>query len=324
MARKTTTARKATVTALAWFIGFLIFFPILWTILTSFKTEGEAIAAPPSFLFFDWTMENYLTVNERSDYPRHFWNSVVISVGSTLLGLLIAIPAAWAMAFVPGKRTKDVLMWMLSTKMMPAVGVLKLMAEARERELQAAQKALAACDRLKAGIAAIDGVKVIGSEHCTIVTWTSAAKDVDVYAVADQLEDRGWHVDRQQHPACVHLTVTANHLPVVDDYLRDLKDAVAFVRAHPEVKSRGNAAMYGMMAKVPLRAMVKQAALKVMEGMYGKDGGRDDVDLQASQGSGLVDLWIAKNQETVLRALDVVDDVAGEAIARFKQRRGMR
>jgi sorbitol/mannitol transport system permease protein len=51
-------------------------------------------------------------------------NSVIISVGSTLIGLLIAIPAAWAMAFVPGKRTKDLLMWMLSTKMMPAAGVL--------------------------------------------------------------------------------------------------------------------------------------------------------------------------------------------------------
>jgi len=124
MARKTTSARKATVTALAWTVGFLIFFPVLWTFLTSFKTEGEAIAAPPSFLFFDWTVENYLTVNERSDYPRHFWNSVVISVGSTLLGVLIAIPAAWSLAFVPGRRTRDVLMWMLSTKMMPAVGVL--------------------------------------------------------------------------------------------------------------------------------------------------------------------------------------------------------
>lgn len=124
MARKTTTARKATVTVLAWTVGFLIFFPVLWTFLTSFKTEGEAIAAPPSFLFFDWTVENYLTVNERSDYPRHFWNSVVISVGSTLLGVLIAIPAAWSLAFVPGRRTRDVLMWMLSTKMMPAVGVL--------------------------------------------------------------------------------------------------------------------------------------------------------------------------------------------------------
>lgn len=124
MARKTTSARKATVTVLAWTVGFLIFFPVLWTILTSFKTEGEAIAAPPSFLFFDWTVENYLTVNERSDYPRHFWNSVVIAVGSTLLGVLIAIPAAWSLAFVPGRRTRDVLMWMLSTKMMPAVGVL--------------------------------------------------------------------------------------------------------------------------------------------------------------------------------------------------------
>ena len=49
---------------------------------------------------------------------------MVIAVGSTLLGLLIAIPSAWAMAFAPTPRTKDVLMWMLSTKMMPPVGVL--------------------------------------------------------------------------------------------------------------------------------------------------------------------------------------------------------
>jgi sorbitol/mannitol transport system permease protein len=51
-------------------------------------------------------------------------NSAWISVGSTLIALLLAIPAAWAMAFTPTPRTKDVLMWMLSTKMMPAVGVL--------------------------------------------------------------------------------------------------------------------------------------------------------------------------------------------------------
>ena len=124
MAREVSKGRKAAVTALAWGIGLLVFFPILWTVLTSFKTEAEAIASPPSFLFFDWTLENYETVNERSDYLVHFWNSVVISLGSTLVGLLVAVPAAWSMAFVPGKRTKDVLMWMLSTKMMPAVGVL--------------------------------------------------------------------------------------------------------------------------------------------------------------------------------------------------------
>ncbi|SNT76452.1 carbohydrate ABC transporter permease [Paracoccus seriniphilus] len=124
MARAITPRRKAIMTVIAWTIGLLIFFPIFWTVLTSFKTEAEAVATPPRFLFFDWTLENYAAVQERSNYFRHFWNSVVISFGSTLIGLIIAIPAAWAMAFVPGKRTKDVLMWMLSTKMLPPVGVL--------------------------------------------------------------------------------------------------------------------------------------------------------------------------------------------------------
>ena len=124
MARAVTRNRKLAFTALAWLVGFILFFPVLWTFLTSFKTEGTAIATPPVFLFFDWTLENYAEVQARSDYLRHALNSVVISFGSTLLGLLVAIPAAWAMAFSPTKRTKDVLMWMLSTKMLPAVGVL--------------------------------------------------------------------------------------------------------------------------------------------------------------------------------------------------------
>ena len=115
---------KIAYTGAAWLVGLLIFFPILWTVLTSFKTEAQAIASPPLFLGFDWTLENYGEVQERSNYFRHFMNSVVISLGSTLVGLVIAIPAAWAMAFVPTKRTKNVLMWMLSTKMLPPVGVL--------------------------------------------------------------------------------------------------------------------------------------------------------------------------------------------------------
>ncbi len=124
MARKITERRKIAMTALVWTLGSLVFFPILWTVLTSFKSEVDAVSFPPQFLFFHWTMENYAEVQSRSDYFGHFMNSVVISFGSTLLGLLIAIPAAWAMAFSPTKRTKDILMWMLSTKMMPPVGAL--------------------------------------------------------------------------------------------------------------------------------------------------------------------------------------------------------
>jgi sorbitol/mannitol transport system permease protein len=124
MARMATTQRVVISTIGAWFFGFLIFFPILWMVLASFKTELEAFAIPPSFLFFHWTTENYATVQERSDYLHHAMNSIIIAGGSTLIALLIAIPAAWSMAFAPTKRTKDILLWMLSTKMMPPVGVL--------------------------------------------------------------------------------------------------------------------------------------------------------------------------------------------------------
>lgn len=124
MARKSSATREWLTTLAAWTVGILIFFPILWIIILSFKTEGDAIKAPLAVLTSDWTFHSYAEVQERSNYARHFWNSVVLSLGSTLLALVIAIPAAWSMAFVPGKRTKDLLMWMLSTKMMPAVGVL--------------------------------------------------------------------------------------------------------------------------------------------------------------------------------------------------------
>lgn len=124
MARALSPRRKLITTLSAWTVALIIFFPVLWMILTSFKTEPSAVAMPPQFFSADWTLENYTEVWARSDYPRFFWNSVVISVGSTLLGLLFAVPAAWAMAFVPGKKTKDLLMWMLSTKMMPAVAVM--------------------------------------------------------------------------------------------------------------------------------------------------------------------------------------------------------
>ena len=124
MARGVSTTHKLVTTVAAWIVGFVIFFPILWMILTSFKTELEAFAIPPSFLFFHWTTENYAAVQERSDYLHHAINSIVIAGGSTLIALLIAIPAAWSMAFAPTKRTRDILLWMLSTKMMPPVGVL--------------------------------------------------------------------------------------------------------------------------------------------------------------------------------------------------------
>ena len=124
MARTVTTNRKLITTIIAWIIGVVIFFPILWIIVLSFKTEGDAIKTPIEVLTSIWSFESYAVVQVRSDYFKHFSNSVIIAVGSTLLGILVAVPAAWSMAFVPSRRTRGILMWMLSTKMLPAVGVL--------------------------------------------------------------------------------------------------------------------------------------------------------------------------------------------------------
>jgi len=107
----------------SWLVALLVFFPIFWMILTSFKTEIDAFATPPT-LFFTPTLENYTLINERSDYFYFAWNSVVTSLGSTIIGMMIAVPAAYSMAFFETKRTKSTLLWMLSTKMLPPVGVL--------------------------------------------------------------------------------------------------------------------------------------------------------------------------------------------------------
>jgi sorbitol/mannitol transport system permease protein len=110
-------------TASAWAVTLLLFFPLGWLVLTAFKTELQAISVPP-LLVFTPTLENFAIVQERSDYMLYASNSLITSVASTVLGLLLAFPAAYAMAFFKGKYTKDILMWMLSTKMMPAVGAL--------------------------------------------------------------------------------------------------------------------------------------------------------------------------------------------------------
>ena len=117
-----------------------------------------------------------------------------------------------------------------------------------------AREAAGAADRLRTGLAAIAPIVVLGQGHATIVSY--GAVGLDVFALADRLEARGWTVDRQHRPSCIHLTVTANHAPIVDEYLADVRDAVGELRARPGLAKEGRAAMYGMAATLPLRRLV--------------------------------------------------------------------
>jgi sphinganine-1-phosphate aldolase len=116
------------------------------------------------------------------------------------------------------------------------------------------------------GVRAIPGLRVLGEPAMSILAFT--ADGASLYAIADGMEARGWCMDRQQLPSSIHLTVTPAHAEVVDAYLRDLREVVAHVQAHPELEAEGNAAMYGMLAQVPERAQVKDFIVQLFDNMY--------------------------------------------------------
>jgi sorbitol/mannitol transport system permease protein len=107
---------------LTYAIAFLVFFPILWTVITAFKTEANAAAIPPIFIFHV-TLANFSAVFS-AGYLTYFENTVLLAGGSTLLALVLGLPAAYSLAFNPSRYTPRVLSWVLSTKMLPAVGAL--------------------------------------------------------------------------------------------------------------------------------------------------------------------------------------------------------
>lgn len=119
--------------------------------------------------------------------------------------------------------------------------------------LRAAERILRAGAEIRAGVAAIDGLAVLG-DPLWVIAFAAApdAADVDIYQVMEEMSGRGWSLNGLQHPAAVHLAVTLRHtLPgVTERFLADLRDAVAQVRAHPEVRT-GMAPVYGMAGSLP-------------------------------------------------------------------------
>ena len=147
-----------------------------------------------------------------------------------------------------------------------------MMIMGQEGYTELARDAMQAAERLRDGIRSIPALRLLGQPHTTIVTFGARDEAVEVFALADRLEARGWHADRQQSPPSIHCTVNASNGPVVDTYLADLRECVAEVQAHPEWAGQGDAAMYGMMAKMPMRWVVKHGVRKVMEAMYAPGG----------------------------------------------------
>lgn len=106
----------------AWVVALIAFFPVLYMVVTGFKTEAAAVELPPR-LFFDATLENYRAIFH-IDFLPFFVNSIIASLASTALVMLLGVPAAYALALHPPKKSKDVLFFFISTKFLPPAGVI--------------------------------------------------------------------------------------------------------------------------------------------------------------------------------------------------------
>ena len=142
-----------------------------------------------------------------------------------------------------------------------------------------------AFEQLRAGITALPELCVLGDPTGPLLAFGARNKAVNMFAVGDQMEQRGWHINRLQNPDGLHAMITARHLEVVDDYLRDLRDAVAMVVADPALAEQGSAATYGMVAHVPLRGMVRKQVLGIFSSMYRAGGSATDLSEHAGQGA---------------------------------------
>lgn len=113
---------RCSLTALTWLVAVVFVFPLLWMVLTAFKREADAYTDPPRVLFTP-TWEQFAGILERGFLP-YLGNSVFVTTVSTVLVLLFGVPAAYALSITPVTRTRDVLGFFLSTKMLPVVAVI--------------------------------------------------------------------------------------------------------------------------------------------------------------------------------------------------------
>ena len=109
-------------TVLTWILALGFFSPVIWMVLTSFKQEAAAASSPPTF-FFEPTLDQYRAVLAAGAGP-YFLNSVIATGVSTILVIVLAVPASYALSIRPVKKTQDVLFFFISTKMLPVVAVI--------------------------------------------------------------------------------------------------------------------------------------------------------------------------------------------------------
>jgi sphinganine-1-phosphate aldolase len=143
-----------------------------------------------------------------------------------------------------------------------------------EGYLDLAGRAMNASNKIVRGVAETPGLKILGKPVMACIgigVDAEAAPGVtgqglDLYVLGDRLQERGWRMDRGQNPASLHLTISPAHDAIADELIADLRACAKDV-LESGAQAEGAAAMYGMLGKIPDRAVVREALLDFMDGI---------------------------------------------------------
>lgn len=111
--------------------------------------------------------------------------------------------------------------------------------------------------KLREGINAIDGLEIVGRPHMSVMCIASTREDMDIYEVGDNMSERGWHMDRQQSPNTLHLTINQGHIQAADAFLKDLSECAVQARVNYDAEAA---------KKEKLKNSVMRGLLKVLPG----------------------------------------------------------
>jgi sphinganine-1-phosphate aldolase len=135
--------------------------------------------------------------------------------------------------------------------------------------LELDKKIMETTRRLKEGILRIPGLRILGDPVMSVFAFDM--EKGNVFILGDEMEKRGWHLDRVQSPVALHVMVTPPHEAVVEPFLRDLAETSAEVAARGDQDVSGMAAVYGMVASLPDRSQAKEFAVDFLNQLMRPD-----------------------------------------------------
>ncbi|MFZ4714287.1 MAG: pyridoxal phosphate-dependent decarboxylase family protein [Bacteriovoracaceae bacterium] len=167
------------------------------------------------------------------------------------------------------------------------------------------------------GINAIAGLKILGKPLMSVFAYVSTDHKLNIYAVGDLMQKRGWHIDRGQFPETIHAMVTPNHAQSVELYLKDLRESVEMIKADPSLNNSAQAATYGMMANIPVRSMIKKQVWKMMQQLYSSSGTTIDLDKTIDKPENM-DEFMQKLGGQIVTVKKEIERVKENFVSRFK------